>query len=116
MKQGFMFLALAIIFEIFATTMLKLSSGFTILLPTIAFIVAMGGSFVWLSKSLRTLPLSLAYAIWSGVGTALTAVIGIIIWDEHFGLFTGVGLILIIGGVVLLNTAKKTGKEASPSS
>lgn len=111
MKKGHLFLSLAIMFEVFGTTMLKLTEGFTNLIPAIFFIIGMGGAFFFLTLSLRQLPLSMAYAIWSGVGTALTAAVGIIIWKEEFNLLTAVGLILIIGGVVFLNASSGTGKK-----
>lgn len=85
--------------------MLKLSDGFTNALPSIGVVIGMGLAFYSLSVSLRTIPLSLAYAIWSGAGTALTALIGILIWNDPFNLFTGISLIIIIGGLVLLNTS-----------
>lgn len=53
--------------------------------------------------SLKTLPLSLAYAIWSGVGTALTALIGVLVWNEPFNILTFIGLVMIVGGVIILN-------------
>lgn len=101
--KGYIFLAISIVCEVFATTMLKLSEGFTVVGPSIAVAFGYGISFYCLSLCLKTLPLSLAYAIWSGVGTALTVVIGIVIWGDIFNLYTAIGISLIIGGVILLN-------------
>jgi multidrug resistance protein EbrB len=56
------------------------------------------------------IPLSLAYAIWSGVGTALTVIVGIVAWGESFNLYSGIGIILIIGGVVMLNQKDRSEK------
>lgn len=56
------------------------------------------------------MPLSLAYAIWSGVGTALTVLVGIVIWHDIFTVYSAIGIVLIIGGVILLNQGDK-GKE-----
>ncbi|MGX4668968.1 DMT family transporter [Cerasibacillus sp. JNUCC 74] len=103
--KGYLFLIIAIVFEVFGTTMLKLSNGFTNLIPTLCFILGFSLAFYYLSLSLKTIALSLAYAIWSGLGTALTALIGIFIWNEPFGSLTAIGLIAIIGGVILLNMA-----------
>ncbi|KQL51462.1 multidrug transporter [Heyndrickxia shackletonii] len=113
--NGYITLAISIISEVFATTMLKMSDGFTILLPSIGVIVGYALSFYSISISLKTIPLSLAYAIWSGVGTALTALIGVLIWGELFNTLMLSGIILIIGGVILLNTSNKTetAKETS---
>lgn len=101
--NGYFTLSLSIITEVFATTMLKMSEGFTILLPSIAVVLGYGISFYCLSLCLKTLPLSLAYAIWSGVGTALTALIGVIIWDEVITVIKIIGILFIIGGIVVLN-------------
>ncbi len=104
--KGYLALTISIIAEIFATSMLKVSDGFTVLFPSIGVIVGYGLAFYCLSLCLKTLPLSLAYAIWSGVGTALTAVIGALVWGEFFSALKLAGIILIIGGVILLNSSK----------
>lgn len=101
--NGYIFLTLAIVLELFSTSMLKASIGFTKLLPSIIFILGMSLSFYLLSQALTFIPLSIAYAIWSGIGTALTAIIGVIIWKEQINIFTCIGIAFIIIGVVLLN-------------
>lgn len=113
--KGYIALGMAIFSEIFGATMLKLSEGFTNLFPSIGVIVGFGLSFYCLSLCLKTFPLSLAYAIWSGVGTALTALIGVLLWRDPFSIITLVGLVLIIGGVVLLNTSKSPENVGKPS-
>ncbi|WP_066305901.1 multidrug efflux SMR transporter [Bacillus sp. FJAT-29814] len=111
--RGSLFLAISIICEVLATTMLKLSDGFTVLLPSIGVVVGYGLSFYFIAKALTKIPLSIAYAIWSGVGTALTALIGVLVWGELFNILSFSGIVLIIGGVVLLNIPDKaeTAKE-----
>lgn len=101
--NGYVFLALAITLEIFSTSMLKASEGFSKILPSIVFIVGMGSSFYALSQALTHIPLSIAYAIWSGVGTALTALIAVLVWRETISAYTIIGIAFIIIGVVLLN-------------
>ncbi|AWI13738.1 multidrug efflux SMR transporter [Caldifermentibacillus hisashii] len=113
--KGYIALGISIISEVFGTTMLKLSEGFTNLFPSIGVIVGFGLSFYCLSLCLKTVPLSLAYAIWSGMGTALTALIGVLLWRDPFSIITLVGLVLIIGGVVLLNTSKSPENVRKPS-
>jgi len=110
--NGYLFLTLSIISEVFATTMLKLSDGFTVLGPSVAVALGYGISFYSLSLCLKTLPLSLAYAIWSGVGTALTVIVGIVIWDDMFNLYSALGIALIIGGVILLNEGNRNDRGA----
>ena len=112
--KGYVYLAISIITEVFGTAMLKLSEGFTVPLPTIGVAAAYGLSFYCLSLCLKTVPLSLAYAIWSGIGTALTALLGALVWGELFGPLKIAGLLLIIGGVTLLNSnGKKAAEEPS---
>ncbi|MGE7688544.1 DMT family transporter [Lysinibacillus sp. NPDC097214] len=101
--KGYLFLALSIVSEVFATTMLKFSEAFTFLGPSIAVAIGYGISFYSLSLCLKTLPLSLAYATWSGIGTALTVIVGIVVWGDIFNLYSAIGITLIIGGVILLN-------------
>ncbi|WP_257350777.1 DMT family transporter [Pseudalkalibacillus decolorationis] len=114
--KGYIALGISIISEVFGTTMLKLSEGFTILFPSIGVIVGFGLAFYYLSLCLKTIPLSLAYAIWAGVGTALTALIGVLLWRDPFNIITLVGLLLVIGGVALLNASNSPEKVMKPSS
>ncbi|MEF2248184.1 DMT family transporter [Paenibacillus sp. IITD108] len=114
--KGYYALTLAIICEVFGTTMLKLSEGFTNLLPSIAFGAGFLTAFYFLSVSLKRVSLSLAYAIWSGAGTVLTAIIGIIVWQEVFTLFSAAGILLIVGGIALLNASSAQKKKLSASS
>lgn len=101
---GYVYLGISIILEVFGTTMLKLSNGFTVLIPSLLVVVGYLGAFYCLSLCLKKLPLSLAYAIWTGLGTVLTAIVGLLVWQDAFNGFTFLGFSLIIGGVVLLNT------------
>lgn len=101
--NGYGFLALAIALEIFSTSMLKASEGFSKLLPSVIFAVGMSSSFYALSQALLDVPLSIAYAIWSGVGTLLTALVAILVWEESINSYTAFGIAFVIIGVVLLN-------------
>jgi len=98
-------LLIAIISEVFGSSMLKLTNGFKKLLPSLGVVLGYSLAFYSLSLSLKTLPLGLAYAIWAGVGTALTALVGIVIYKEEFNRKKLFGLILIISGVIVLNVA-----------
>lgn len=101
--KGYLFLCISIISEVIATMFLKLSEGFTIVLPSMIVAIGYGCAFFFLGKTLAHLPLSLAYAIWSGVGTALTAIIGVLLFEDPISIGVILGIILIIGGVALLN-------------
>jgi len=116
---GYLFLTCSIISEVFGTTMLKLSNGFTVLLPSIAVIAGFGTAFYCLSLCLRHLSLGLAYATWSGAGTALTALISVVVFRESLNVIAVFGLLFIIGGVFFLNKSKEKGPDedqASPGS
>ncbi len=96
-------LTLAIVFEVAGTTCMKLSAGFTRLLPSILMLVFYVVSFGFLTFTLKKVDVSIAYAIWSGMGTALIATIGVLWFREPLGLLKVCGLLAIVGGVVALN-------------
>ena len=98
-----LWLALAIGSEIVATVSLKLSDGFTKPAPSVVVVAGYALSFYALSITLRTIPLGVVYAIWSGVGTAAIVVIGLFLFRETLDVIKVVGIGLIIGGVVVLN-------------
>lgn len=93
----------AIFAEIVGTTALKLSDGFARLGWASVVVAGYGLSFYLLSQALKTLPIGLVYAIWSGVGTVGTAIIGLVLFGETFSLFKAAGIALIVGGVAVLN-------------
>ncbi|MYL42571.1 MULTISPECIES: DMT family transporter [Virgibacillus] len=98
----FVILIIAVLGEVFGSSMLKQSNGFRKLFPSLGVIFGMGIAFYGLSLTLTALPLSTTYALWSGTGTALTAIIGILIYKETFNLKKFIGLVCIIAGVVSL--------------
>lgn len=93
-------LALAIALEIVATTALRQSNGFTRLGPTLIVAVCYPVSFYLLSRALRAISLAVAYAIWSGVGTAIVAAIGVFAFKEEMTVLKAGCLALIILGVI----------------
>jgi len=101
--SAWIWLTIAISFEIAATSCLKLSLGLTRLVPTILTLVFYTISFLSLAITLKTLEIGIAYAIWSGVGTALITLIGIAFFDESMSLIKIGSIFLIILGVVGLN-------------
>lgn len=106
--KNFLFLFIAIIFEIIATSALKKSEQFTQLLPSIITVVGYFAAFYFLSFAIRTIPVGFAYAIWSGVGIVLITIIGAIFFKEIPDLPAIIGLSLIIIGVVVINVFSKT--------
>jgi small multidrug resistance pump len=103
MMLHWFYLACAIVLEVTGTTAMKLSHGFTRLLPSVLIFVFYGASFVALTFALKKIDVSIAYAVWSGVGTAAIAVIGIAYFREPATVVKLVSIVLIIIGVVGLN-------------
>ncbi|WP_303014320.1 multidrug efflux SMR transporter [uncultured Bacteroides sp.] len=99
----YLILLLAIIFETIATSYLKQSEQFTKLLPSIITILGYAAAFYCLSIVLKSIPVGIAYAIWSGVGIILIALIGFFVFKQHLDLPAIIGLGLIIAGVVVIN-------------
>src|SRR5687767_5560264 len=102
------YLALAIVSEVAGTTCMKLSAGFTKAWPSVLMWVFYGVCFYFFTLALKKVDVSVAYAIWSGLGTALIATIGIIYFRESISLLKIVGLAAIIGGVIALNLSGRT--------
>ncbi len=92
--------------EVLGTTCMKLSEGFTKWLPSILIFVFYGLSFTLMTFAVKKLDLSLTYAIWSGVGTLLIALIGLFWFKEPFTMLKVVSMALVITGVVGLNLGK----------
>lgn len=97
------YLVLAILLEVSGTTCMKLSEGFTKTVPSILLFVFYSLSFGMLTLALKRIDVSVAYAVWSGVGTALIATIGVLWFKEPITALKLISLALIIGGVVGLN-------------
>ena len=98
-----LFLAGAILFEVAGTTSMKVSHGFTRLTPSILIFVFYVASFICLTYAVKKIDMSVSYAIWSGVGTALIALIGVYYFKESMTILKFFSLILIILGVIGLN-------------
>lgn len=106
--QNYLFLAVAIVAEVIATSALKASEGFTQILPSIAVVLGYGIAFFFLSLTLRTIPVGIAYAIWSGVGIVLVSAVGWVVYGQKLDLAGFVGLGLIIAGVLVVNLLSKS--------
>lgn len=94
--------------EVVGTSGLKASEQFSKLLPSVITVVAYVCAFYFLGLTLKTLPVGIAYAIWSGVGIVLISVIGLIFFKQSLDLPAILGLGLIIAGVVVINIFSKT--------
>jgi small multidrug resistance pump len=103
-----LYLGIAIIAEIFATSALKGSEGFTRLAPSIVTVFGYLISFYFLSLTLREIPVGIAYAIWSGVGIVLISIVGAVLFTQHLDTPALIGIGLIIAGVVVMNVFSKS--------
>lgn len=101
--MAYLFLAISIASELVGTSMLKASAGFTKLYPSLISILAFICSFYFISLTFKTIPLNMAYAIWSGVGSVATVLISVLIWKEKINAGSVIGITLIVVGVVVLN-------------
>lgn len=101
--MAWLYLGLAITAEVIGTSFLKLSAGFTKLLPSVVVVVCYALAFYLLALSLKTMKVGIAYAIWAGLGVALLAVIGRLFFGETMNSTAILGIILIIVGVALVS-------------
>ncbi|NKX43528.1 DMT family transporter [Roseicyclus persicicus] len=98
-----LYLTLAIAGEVVATSALKASDGFTRLWPSLMVVLGYGVAFYLLAQVLRTIPLGIAYAIWSGAGVAAVTLIGWLVYGQRLDGPAVLGIALIVAGVLVLN-------------
>lgn len=106
MKQ-WIFLGVAIVSEVIATSALKAAEEFTRPWPSLIVVVGYASAFYFLTLTLRTIPIGIAYAIWSGVGVALITLVGWVLYKQTLDLPAFIGIGLIVSGVVVLNVFSK---------
>jgi len=108
MYSNYVYLLVAIVFEVLATTALKETQGFTRLAPSVFTIAGYGLAFYFLSLTLRTIPVGLVYAIWSGAGIVFITAIGWLWFRQSLDAPALVGIGFIIAGVAIINLFSKT--------
>ncbi|ELQ5346034.1 QacE family quaternary ammonium compound efflux SMR transporter [Escherichia coli] len=101
-------LLIAVICEVVATTSLKLSEGFTKLVPSVVVVVGYAIAFYCLSITLKSIPLGIAYAVWSGLGIVTVSILGWLVFGQKLDIWALLGMFLIICGVLILNLLSKT--------
>jgi small multidrug resistance pump len=106
--MAYLYLGLAIFAEVIATSLLKASAEFTRLWPSIGVVIGYGIAFFCLSLSLRSIPVGITYAIWSGIGIVLITAIGWVVYGEKLDTPALAGCGLIIAGVAVINLFSKT--------
>lgn len=101
--MAYVFLVVAIAFEVVGTSLLKSTDSFTRLWPSVLCLSAYAASFVLLAQTVKVIPVGLTYAMWSGLGTASIVGVGVVALGETLSVTKIIGVGLVIGGVVLLN-------------
>jgi len=106
--QQWVILAAAIVSEVIGTSALKASEGFSRLWPSVIVVLGYAAAFFLLSLTLRTIPVGVAYAIWSGAGVALITLLSWLLFGQTLDLGAVVGIALIVAGVLVLNLFSST--------
>ena len=106
--QAYMALGLAIVAEVIATSALKASEGFTRPGPSAIVVLGYGLAFYCLSLTLRTVPVGVAYAVWSGLGIVLITVAGYVLYRQRIDVAALIGMALIVAGVAVIQLFSKT--------
>ena len=109
--MAYVFLAIAIVAEVIGTSALNVARGFTRPGPTAIVVIGYGVAFYCLSLALKTLPVAIAYAIWSGVGIALITVVGWIVFKQRLDTAALAGLGLIVAGVLVIQLYSSAAKH-----
>lgn len=101
--MSYVYLAMAIVAEVIASSSLKASEGFSHLLPSLVVVVGYTISFYFLALVLKVIPVGIAYAIWSGLGIVLISMVGLVAFNQKLDLAAIIGMGFIIGGVLIIN-------------
>lgn len=108
LAHAYLLLFIAIIFEVIGTTCLAKSAGFSKLIPSAMTLVCFALAFFLVAQVLKTIPLGMTYAIWSGVGIVLTAIVGFVFLKQSLDIPAIIGIGLIVLGVVVMNVFSKS--------
>ena len=104
----YMVLFIAILCEVTATTAFKAANGFTVLIPNDVTVAGYAGASYFLSLCLSSIPLGVAYAVWSGMGIVLVSVLGWFFYHQSLDWAAITGIVMILGGVVFIKLFSKT--------
>lgn len=109
--KNWLILFIAIVAEVIATSALKSSEGFTKPIASIVVVLGYMIAFYCLSLTLKTIPVGIAYAVWSGVGIVLITTVAWFVFDQKLDVWGIIGIALIMSGVLVLNLLSKTGSH-----
>lgn len=105
---SWIYLMIAIVAEVIATSALRASDGFERVLPSVIVVVGYSTAFYFLSMTLKTIPVGVAYAVWSGVGIVLISAVAWVMFGQKLDLGAVVGIALIAAGVIVLNVFSRS--------
>ena len=105
--MNWLYLAIAIVSEVVATSALKATEGFTRWVPSLLVVVGYASAFYFLSLTLRSIPIGVAYAVWSGAGVVLISLVGWLLYQQSLDAAALIGIGLIVAGVLVLNLFSK---------
>lgn len=105
--MSWVYLAIAIVAEVIATSALKASESFTRLGPSVLVVVGYGLAFFMLSQTLRSIPVGVAYAVWSGAGIVLVTLVGFVVFKQRLDAAALIGIGLILAGVIVMQVFSK---------
>ena len=106
--MGYLYLSIAIVAEVIATSALNSSEQFTKLVPSLISIIGYAVAFYFLSHVVKTIPVGVAYAIWAGLGIVLIAIAGAFVFEQVPDAPAVIGMVLIVAGVAIINVFSKT--------
>ena len=106
--MAYLYLAIAIVAEVIATSALKASDEFTRLIPSMVVVIGYAVAFYFMTLVIRTIPIGITYAIWSGLGIVLIAAVGFVYYRQALDLPAIIGMGLIVSGVVVINVFSNT--------
>ena len=106
--NAYLYLSVAIAAEVIATSALRAAEGFTVLWPSLIAVVGYVVAFYFLSLTLKTMPVGVAYAIWSGVGIVVVSIVALVLYKQVLDLPALLGMGLIMAGVVVINLFSKS--------
>ncbi len=106
--MAYLYLAIAIVAEVVATSALKASEQFTRPIPSLIVVVGYGTAFYFMTLVLKTIPVGITYAIWSGLGIVLVTIAGAVLYRQYPDVPAIIGMTLIIAGVVIIHLFSKT--------
>jgi small multidrug resistance pump len=105
----YVYLAIAIVSEVVATSALRAAEGFTRLVPSVLVVVGYALAFLFLSLTLKTIPVGIAYAIWAGIGIVLVSLVAYFLYGQALDAPAMIGMGLIVAGVAVINVFSKSG-------